>query len=111
MSCAVASTSTSSPSSRAVALVIGPIETTRAPAGTCSGPAERVAEETYRRTRRERHVIGLGDRRDLVVGERFALRVVEGEDIHVRAALLERFRQDVAGLGRARDEHAPTVYV
>ena len=61
MSWRSASTSTSSPSSRAVALVTGPIETTRGPSREPLGSAERLAEEAHGRGAREGDVVGLLD--------------------------------------------------
>ena len=60
MSWRSASTCTSRPSSRAVALVTGPIETTRAPSGT---PPPGLDEEAHRGAGGERHVVGARERR------------------------------------------------
>ena len=104
MSWRSASTWTSRPASRAVSLVIGPIETI---AG-CGGEvvAERFDQVADGRGGGEGDVVGgLGGLDRLGVGI-LAHRLVEGDDVDLGAALAQGVGEDVARLGGAGDEDA-----
>ena len=92
MSWRSASTSTRRPSSRAVALVTGPIDTTRALAGKPVAAAERLDEVPHGRGAREGHVVGVRDRAPLP--PRRAPRA--------RSRRAPRRRPSAPGLARAR---------
>ena len=103
MSWRAASTSGSSPCSRSVALVTGPIETIR----VLRARRRRLEEEADRRGRGERHVVGVRERR----GERrrrAARRPSRRALTHLDlgAARAQRVGQHVAGLGGPRDQRA-----
>ena len=104
MSWRSASTSTSRPAARAASLVIGPIETMRAPRR--EAVAERLGQVVHGRGGGEGDVVGaLGGLDRLGVGL-LAHRLVEGDDVDLGAALAQRVGEDVAGLGGAGDEDA-----
>ena len=102
MSWRSASTSTSSPASRAASLVTGPIETTRAPAGKRA--AERLGQVADGRGRGEGDVVGALRRLDRLRLGLLADRLIEGDGVDLGAALAQRVGKDVAGLGGAGDE-------
>ncbi len=81
MSWRSASTCGSMPRSRSVALVTGPIETTRAPSGT---PPAAVEEEAHGGAGGEGHVRGARERRALGSSSGSAHRVVEREHVAPR---------------------------
>ena len=71
----------SRPCSRAVSLVTGPIETTRAPSG---GRAAGLEEEAHGGAGGEGHVGGAAERRELLVGERLGHGLVERHHVAPR---------------------------
>ena len=108
MSCRSASTSGSSPCSRSVALVTGPIETIRAP--SAARPPAGLEEEAHGRGGGEGDVVGARARAaSVAVVERLGDRLVERDDVDLGAALAQRVGQHVAGLGGARDERAAST--
>ena len=98
-----ASTSTSSPASRAASLVTGPIETTRARSGKRT--ADRRDEVPHRRRRREGDVVGeLRGLHRLRVGL-LGDGLVQSDHVHLGPPFAKRVREHVPGLGGAGDEH------
>ena len=101
-SCRVASATTPTPRSRAVALVTGPIET---PADAREvAPGKRLGEARHGRRRRERD--GVGGEHALGVARQRGERAVERHDVDLGAGGAQAVGQRVARLLGARHERA-----